>query len=381
MQASLINFSLIRPKKEITQEEILIWIAKTNAKAEALKQNRSLTSKASLEFQANIQKQLFKLGLGEDKIQKRALQALNYLHLEDTWPVAEGMTFKERSKYFDIEASKALEDFYPIDSLPPSHLIHVSCTGYVAPSAAQKLVSIRNFGSHTSVTHAYHMGCYASLPALRIARGFLKDPTVAKPQVDIVHTELCSLHINPLLHEPEQLVVQTLFADGFIKYSVVPKNNTLEKTGSLDLISLHEEIIPDSTLMMSWILDDFGMKMTLAKDIPSVLANHMTKFLHTLITKGGLDPHKTLKEAFYAIHPGGPKVIQKMARLLNLSQEQIFHSKQVLFHLGNMSSATLPHIWDKMVKDPEVPAKSLIISLAFGPGLTISGALYTKGET
>ncbi|MES2200375.1 MAG: 3-oxoacyl-[acyl-carrier-protein] synthase III C-terminal domain-containing protein [Chlamydiota bacterium] len=380
MQTSLTDFSIIRPKKEMTQEEILTWMAKANTKAEGLRQKGSLTPDLALEFQTTMQKRLFSLGLGEGKIQKRAIQALNYLRLEDEWPVAEGMTFKQRSHYFDLEASQALEDFYKEGSIPPAHLIHVSCTGYVAPSSAQKLVSKRNFGAHTNVTHAYHMGCYASIPAIRIAQGFLQDPSLSQSQVDIVHTELCTLHINPLLHEPEQLVVQTLFADGFIKYSVTPKSGSLKKSGSLDLLSLHEEILPSSTLSMSWVCENFGMQMTLAKDIPSILSNHITKFLHTLIEKGGLDPHKTLTTAFYAIHPGGPKVIQKIAKLLALSDEQTYHSKQVLYNFGNMSSATLPHIWEKMVHDPEVLAKSLILSLAFGPGLTISGALYEKGE-
>lgn len=380
MTTSLINFSIIRPQNEKTQEEILSWLAKAHTKAEALKQQRSPSSEPSLQFQKSIQEHLFSLGLGENKIQKRAVQALNYLELDRDWGQAEGMNFKERSHYFDLEASKALEDFYKEDSSPPDHLIHVSCTGYVAPSAAQKLVSKRNFGTQTSVTHAYHMGCYASIPALRIAKGFLQDPSTPNSQVDIVHTELCSLHINPLLHESEQLVVQTLFADGFIKYSAVRRNESLRKNSSLDLLALHEEIIPDSTLTMSWICEDWGMKMTLAKDIPSILSNHITKFLHTLIRKSGLDPDKTLAKALYAIHPGGPKIIQKIARLLTLSEEQIYHSKDVLCNLGNMSSATLPHIWEKIINDLRVPAKSLIISLAFGPGLTICGALFEKGE-
>ena len=378
MTTSLINFSVIRPQNEKPQEEILRWLAKAHTKAEDLKQKRSPSSEDSLQFQKSIQEHLFSLGLGENKIQKRAVQALNYLDLDRDWTQAEGMNFKERSHYFDLEASKALEDFYKEESVPPSHLIHVSCTGYVAPSAAQKLVSKRNFGSQTGVTHAYHMGCYASIPAIRIAKGFLKDSLELNNQVDIVHTELCSLHINPLLHEPEQLVVQTLFADGFIKYSVVPGNNSFTKNSSLDLLSLHEEIIEGSTLTMSWICEDWGMKMTLAKDIPSILASHITKFLHTLIKKSGLDPDTTLGNALYAIHPGGPKVIQKIARLLTLSEEQISHSKEVLSNLGNMSSATLPHIWEKIVNDPSVPAKSLIISLAFGPGLTISGSIFQK---
>ena len=54
---------------------------------------------------------------------------------------------------------------------PPGALIHVTCTGYVAPSAAQRLVAGRDWGRATEVLHAYHMGCYAALPAIRLAAG------------------------------------------------------------------------------------------------------------------------------------------------------------------------------------------------------------------
>ena len=66
------------------------------------------------------------------------------------------------------------------------------------------------------MTHAYHMGCYAAMPALRIAAGFV---ATGSRRVDSSHTELCSLHLDPTDHRLEQLVVQSLFADGLIRYS------------------------------------------------------------------------------------------------------------------------------------------------------------------
>jgi predicted naringenin-chalcone synthase len=57
---------------------------------------------------------------------------------------------------------------------------------------------------------------------VRIATGFSTqdgssgEARGAEARVDIVHTELCSLHLQPLRHEAEQLVIQSLFADGCI---------------------------------------------------------------------------------------------------------------------------------------------------------------------
>jgi predicted naringenin-chalcone synthase len=57
---------------------------------------------------------------------------------------------------------------------------------------------------------------------------------------------------------------------------------------------------------------------------------------------------------------------------------QLAHSRAVLHDHGNMSSATLPHIWARLLDDADVPSGSLVPSLAFGPGLTICGALLVK---
>jgi prepilin-type processing-associated H-X9-DG protein len=94
------------------------------------------------------------------------------------------------------------------------------------------MVALENWKEKTAITHAYHMGCYASLPAVRIAHALVQSEKVENPSflVDIVHNEMCSLHMNPSSHSPEQMVVQTLFADGHVKYSlsVTPEENNLK---------------------------------------------------------------------------------------------------------------------------------------------------------
>jgi predicted naringenin-chalcone synthase len=64
--------------------------------------------------------------------------------------------------------------------------------------------------------------------------------------------------------------------------------------------------------------------------------------------------------------------------LFHLSSAQMDHSFQILRLFGNMSSATLPHIWKAILEDQNVKDRTMIVSLAFGPGLTISGALMEK---
>ena len=216
------------------------------------------------------------------------------------------------------------------------------------------------------------MGCYASFPALRIAKGFLSSE---EGSVDIVHTELSSLHMHPLKHSLEQLIIQSLFADGFIKYSVTctpPK-----ETPFWEITALYEEIIPASTQSMTWCCDDRGLSMTLAKEVPFLIVKTLPDHLKRLFHKASLAESTP---CFYAIHPGGPKILSQIQSLLNLSEEAIYHSKEVFRSCGNMSSATLPHIWNLMLSDPNVPFGAHIVSLAFGPGLSISGGVFKKSR-
>lgn len=376
IHAVLTDFHCLRPPHETAQEKTLEWIAEAHTQAEAKAQGWQRSDPASSTFHEKIQQRLFKIGFGPDKIQNRGLYSTDFFHFD--WNAMQiynldkdprGGCLKERTQLFDTAASAALEQFFPEGASPPSHLIHVTCTGYLSPSAAQKVVSKRDFGERTIVTHAYHMGCYASIPALRMAAGFC---SCEKNSVDIVHTELCSLHMNPLLHESEQLVVQTLFADGFIKYTLSSESSLPH----LSILALHEETIPDSLSSMTWSPESWGMRMFVAKEVPILIGRAIKRFLAALIEKAQREID--LSQALFAVHPGGPKIIQQVGEVLHLRTDQLSHSQAILQSCGNMSSATLPHIWQKMLLDPTVSSGTYIVSLAFGPGLSIAGALFQK---
>lgn len=368
-------FTIQRPNFEASQKSILDWIIKAHVEARSTLENWQTDHRDRASFIEKIKTDLHKLGLGEEKIQKRGFQIDDCNH--ENWDEMEiynirfkpeGYHLDKRMAFFNRSASQIFETFYPKGSYLPSHLIHVTCTGYVAPSPAQQIVSLRGATS-TMVTHAYHMGCYGAIPSIRMAMGHYSLHSGAS---DIVHTELCSLHMNPTLHSIEQLVVQSLFGDGFIKYTLgKPEGNE----PALAILSIHEEHLENTTDKMTWNCNPWGFEMTISKEIPVLLRRHLEGYLERLAKKaGGFD----LKKARFAIHPGGPKIIQQIAEKLQLEPWQYQHSVDVLKNYGNMSSATLPHVWDRMLRDPEVKSGEQIISLTFGPGLSCCGGIFEK---
>lgn len=370
----LFGFETPLPRHRTPQESGTAWLLAAHQKsAEA----RGLPFNAKL-MGALIQR----IGLGPERIAFRGHELDDFTHTrweemalfrlhED--PLGPGI--EARTRYFHERATAVLARMLPPQSAPPEHLVHVTCTGYHAPSAAEEVVSRNGWGEKTLVTHAYHMGCYASIPAIRMAGGSLLLHR-RQGRAVIAHTELCSVHLDPSANDPEQLVVQSLFADGFARYEAALQAPS--RGPFFEVLALREEIGANSLKQMVWSTSDRGMKMGLSREVPSSIQAAVTPFVDRLL--GELpEPPPPGVPVVYAIHPGGPKVIETCEAALGLRPGSSRASLEVLREHGNMSSATLPHVWARMLADPEVTVGTLIVSLAFGPGLTLAGAVFRKG--
>ena len=372
---TLSQFEIIRPTYESSQEETLNWLIQAHTQSEAYTQGKQ--AEQIQPFTLNLKQKLDHVACKPNRISKRGHVLSDFLHTEwekmKVYRLEEssfGVDLTTRSKIFSDQVEAAFEQFYPESATSPDHLIHVTCTGYVSPSGGQKMVSQRGWGEKTVVSHVYHMGCSASIPALRLAQGSLQ----AEDCIDIVHTEICSLHTNPSLHELNQLVSQSLFADGFIKY----RAQSSCSSEHFQLYILHEELVSNSFNAMHWKMENWGFALSLSQEIPALIAQSIYPYLVRMSQKSGFTTEYILQNALFAIHPGGPKIVQSIQAVLGLSFAQVAHSKFILQQFGNMSSATLPHVWKEILEDSKVVSGSLIVSLAFGPGLTICGSIMEK---
>jgi predicted naringenin-chalcone synthase len=365
-------------------------LAAAHARSASQQNKERLDTKKFLNQVTNL---IQRYGCSPNHIGKRGSELIDFTHFDwDKMKIfnfnhsPQGKGMEDRMRFFDTAVDRIFEKFYPDHKEPPDDLIHITCTGYVSPSGAQKIVVRRNWNQKTTVSHAYHMGCYAAMPALRMASGFLASSisstgkkSVQKYRVDLVHSELCTLHFNPSLHTPEQLVVQSLFADGFICYSAFSAEDPPSReTKGLKILAVREEILPESLEAMTWITSDWGMEMTLSREVPKLIGDSVLRFINLMCAQAGLDFKNEEKKAVFAVHPGGPKIIDQIQEILELEAWQLEASRRILFEYGNMSSATLPHVWQRILENTSVPSETLVVSLAFGPGLSICGNLLRK---
>ena len=207
-----------------------------------------------------------------------------------------------------------------------------------------------------------HMGCYAALPALRTAAALA---SVSGRRALVTCVELCTLHVQPA-RSREDAVYQALFGDGAAAALVGPGGDGPAMVGSATVT------VPGSEERMGWLVEDDGFHMWLSPRVPALVERGVSRLVEDLLGPHGLTaadvPH-------WAVHPGGPEIIDRVQRRFGLSDAQVARSREVLADGGNRSSATVLFILEQLLASGEVEPGQWIVALAFGTGLTLEALL------
>jgi predicted naringenin-chalcone synthase len=285
----------------------------------------------------------------------------------------------EATKLFIEAAQKALDACPGITSADITHLVTVSCTGFFNPGPDYKIVRALGLDPAVQRYHLGFMGCYAAFPALRAAKSFCEaDPGAV---VLVVCAELCSLHVRTS-NDPDTIMGSALFADGAAA-AIVTAQERPDEPALLRLDHFETVLTPVGEESMAWNIGDEGFEMVLGNYVPHIIDDHIIGALEPLLSREGALrglPYRDIRH--WAIHPGGRSILDKVQSRLELSDEQLVPARETLRNYGNMSSATvlfvLRHILDLPPAEGEDDGAERICSMAFGPGLTVETALFTK---
>ena len=184
---------------ESSQGETLAWLARVHTEAERVASAARVPDELDAErFGQEMERLVRRFGCSPQSIARRgyeipdvARSRWDEMLVYDFALGPEGAGTRARTRHFARVTERVLEALYDDDDpslVPPRDLLHVTCTGYASPSAAQRLVARRGWGRATRVLHAYHMGCYAALPAVRMAAALVGGG--GSERVDVVHTEI-----------------------------------------------------------------------------------------------------------------------------------------------------------------------------------------------
>jgi alkylresorcinol/alkylpyrone synthase len=238
-----------------------------------------------------------------------------------------------------------------------------SCTGYVTPGLDILLARDLGMSAGTQRLFIGHMGCYAALPGLGVVADFVRSR--GRPAV-LLCLELTSLHVQPPSADAQQIVAHALFSDAAAAAVLLPSPGG-EGRGYrlLEVASVTDTLAADH---MTWDVTDRGFRMGLSPRVPDVLDVYVGPLVEELLERHGLAVGDI---DGWAVHPGGPRILDVVQARLGLPDEALAASRAVLDEHGNCSSPTV-----LMIADALRPARPRnVVALAFGPGLTIYAAL------
>ncbi|NQX28423.1 type III polyketide synthase [Microbacteriaceae bacterium VKM Ac-2854] len=249
-----------------------------------------------------------------------------------------------------------------------THVITVSCTGFYSPGPDYELVRGLGLSPATQRFHLGFMGCYGAFPALRAAAAFCEAD--ADAVVLIACVEVCTIHLRSS-NDPEQIVATSVFADGAAA-AIVTARPAPAGAPVLEIERLESVLTPDGENEMAWTIGDHGFEMRLSTYVPSIIGRYITGALEPLL---GDEPAPDVP--LWAVHPGGRSILDKVQAALELSDEQLTPSREVLRRFGNMSSATVLFILrDLLAGSGTEPER--VGAMAFGPGLTVETGMFVR---
>ncbi|MGC4895029.1 type III polyketide synthase [Micromonospora sp. DT31] len=300
----------------------------------------------------------------------RRQAAVNPL-LEDVseWPT------ERRMRRYQVEAlplgkeavSRALTAA-GLDAADIGLFVVCSCTGYATPGLDILLARDLGMAPDTQRMFVGHMGCYAALPGLGAASNYV----IARGRAALLLcAELTSLHIQPpgARVDTQQIVSHALFSDAAVAAVVVPGGRGYALR---EVISVTDTSTADH---MTWDVTDMGFRMGLSPKVPQVLSRHVRDLVDDLLARHGC----TRSEVDgWAVHPGGPRILNVVERELALPPSALAASRDTLAEHGNCSSPTVLLILDRLWSSPSAPRR--VVMLAFGPGLTLYAALLERED-
>jgi alkylresorcinol/alkylpyrone synthase len=261
---------------------------------------------------------------------------------------------------------RAVNDALRDAAVAPSavgQLTVVSCTGYATPGLDILIAGELGLDASVQRLHIGHMGCYAAIPGL----ASVADAAVARGRVSVLLClELTSLHVQPATRDVQQLVAHALFADAAVASVVVPG------PGQFEFVDVVARTDVSQASRMTWDVTDLGFRMGLSPRVPAVLASHVGGVVDELLGRHHL---QVADVGAWAVHPGGPRILEVVQERVGLDEDAVRESRAVLRDNGNCSSATVMLILERIARErPPAPGRP-VVAMAFGPGLTLYAAL------
>ena len=245
------------------------------------------------------------------------------------------------------------------------YIITVSCTGIMIPSLDAYLINSLQLKQDIVRLPVTEMGCVGGVSGIIYAKNFLKANPNKRAAVITVESPTATFQLDDF--SMANIVSAAIFGDGAacVLLSSYPED---EGPKIIDEAMYH---FYDKEHMMGFELTNQGLKMILDIEVPDTIEAHFPSILNPFLERNNL----AIKDIEHLIfHPGGKKIVNLVESLFHEFGKNIDDTKEVLRLFGNMSSATVLYVLERIMNsDVQKGEKGLMLS--FGPGFTAQRVL------
>jgi predicted naringenin-chalcone synthase len=162
-----------------------------------------------------------------------------------------------------------------------------------------------------------------------------------------------------------------IFADGAAA-ALFSNSPSLKSKTALRIISTKSILFDDSAEFMGWKIGDFGFEMMLSTELPKIILERAVPALKKIFDDLGI---KKEEINHWALHPGGRAILDSLQMGMELTDEEMKPSRDVLKNFGNMSSSSILFVLKEIFQTRTIKHNDLCCAVAFGPGLSMEVAM------
>jgi alkylresorcinol/alkylpyrone synthase len=238
-------------------------------------------------------------------------------------------------------------------------IFFVSVTGISSPSIDALLVNKMGLCRSIRRTPIFGLGCVAGAAGISRAADYVR----AYPdQVAVVlSVELCSLTLQREDVSMANLISAGLFGDGAAAVIVAGAESGL---AGPTILATRSVFYPNTEEMMGWDVSENGFRIVLSREIPDLVRKNLAHDLDDFLAERGLTRGDI---GNWALHTGGPKILEATAEALGLNNGELDVSWQCLRRTGNLSSASVLVVLEEVMKNRRPAPGTLGLLAAMGP--------------
>jgi len=253
-------------------------------------------------------------------------------------------------------------------------LVVVSSTGFLGPGLDCHI--IQEIGLDRSVDRALigFMGCAAAMNGFRVGMDYVRSHEKAAL---VCCVELSSVHTT-FDDNVNDAILHAIFGDGCAAAVLGGRTARTAPKGGFAIVDDHAQLMAGTEDGITLSINDTGISCKLSKYLPQYIAKNMKGYVDTFLAKHDMSMDDV---DFWAVHPGGRRIIEEAQNGLGLTEEQCKYSWQVLNDYGNMLSPSVMFVLDLILEEHK---KQLAngeegfkqgLAFSFSPGVGAEGIL------